>query len=273
MEITDKEFEIFQKIVMSLLGIHLSDAKRALVVSRLFSRLKQLNLNSFSEYLQYLSEAPDANKEITNFINRITTNETYFFREKYHFDFFKHQVLPKLSNNRKGEDIRIWSSACSSGEEPYSIAFIIYEFLHQKFNFNSRFKILASDVSTKVLQKAEQGIYSAEEIKKVPEQEQRKYFHQIEKDKFQIIQEIRSLVTFKNLNLMSERYPFRAQMDVIFCRNVMIYFAEESKHYVVNKFYQHLNDDGFLFIGHSESLMNYRDKFKVLDNTIYIKNR
>lgn len=270
MELTDKEFEVFQKVVMSILGIQLSDAKRPLVVSRLLSRLKHLQLKSFSEYIEYLCQSPMAQEELTNFINQITTNETYFFREQQHFDFLQQQVMPGFHKSKRGEIIRVWSSACSSGEEPYSIAFIFSDFIKQNASF--RVKILASDVSTKVLRKAEEGVYSKERISKIPMQNRLNYFTQIEEDKYQVKEEIRALITFKNLNLMDQHYPLKAPLDILFCRNVMIYFSEDSKTHVLNNFYRYLKDDGFLFMGHSESLINCREKFKVIQNTIFKKN-
>ncbi|MBF0314836.1 MAG: protein-glutamate O-methyltransferase [Oligoflexia bacterium] len=269
LDISDSEFALFQKLVLGLLGIKLTESKRALIVSRLYTRLKELKLENFTEYILYLKNNNNSKVELREFINRITTNETFFFREKGHFDFLAKTLIPEFIDKYKNRELRIWSSACSSGEEPYTIAMTVYPFIKAHPGFHV--KILATDISTKVLEKAKAGVYSQESLAKVPVNLHATFFEVHSPDKVQVRPELRSMITFKEFNLMSQRYPLKSPVDIIFCRNVMIYFSEEGKNFVLSKFSEHLQNQGYLFIGHSESLMSNQYHFELLQNTIYRK--
>ncbi|MBF0361209.1 MAG: chemotaxis protein CheR [Oligoflexia bacterium] len=281
-ELSEREFNIFRNIVQQLLGIRLSDSKKVLVSSRLFSRLRALNLNSFTEYINYLGGS-NGNSELINFVDKITTNETYFFREEKHFEYLKTIYFPSINQQKFSSDgIRIWSACCSSGEEPYSIALTALS--AYKSNNNLNIHILATDISTKVLTIAQNAIYPEISLNKFPHWVIKNFYEPISEkviSQFPFLQkgqsyihlnkEVSNMVKLKKLNLMSERYPLKSKLDIIFCRNAMIYFDDKAKDYVINKFYDHLKDDGLFFIGHSENLFNYSDKFKLITNTIYQK--
>ncbi|HPI93632.1 MAG TPA: protein-glutamate O-methyltransferase [Deltaproteobacteria bacterium] len=269
--ISDKEFQLFREIIYRETGIHMSDRKRNLVVARLSKRLRFLNLKNFSEYYQYLKESSDAGNEIINLINRVTTNKTDFFREKHHFEFLHDEVLPTLIEvARKGRErrLRIWSAGCSSGEEPYSIAMTVSDALREERGWD--IKILATDLDTEILSKAARGVYSSQQIAPVPVNYITKYLVRTVEG-YEASKEIKNMITFRKLNLMDRLFPMKRSFDVIFCRNVMIYFNEETKSDLVQKFHLHLKDMGLMFIGHSESLMSMKHLFKFLKHTVYQK--
>jgi chemotaxis protein methyltransferase CheR len=265
--ITDDEFLVFKKLVYGLVGINLTEGKKNLVVSRLSGRIRELSLGSFSNYIGYLEKCNDCKNEITKIINKITTNETSFFREMHHFEFLAKQALPKLMTIKKGKPLRVWSAACSSGEEPYSIAITAKEYLSDK----TVLKILATDANTEVLEMAQTGNYKLKDLKdKIPEKYLKKYFT-VKGDEIFIKETIKSLVTFRTLNFLEKTYPIGEPLDIIFCRNVMIYFDKDTKLYLLNKFYELMSASAYLFIGHSENLYSLTDKFKLIGNTIYQK--
>lgn len=273
MELSDQEFELFQKLTYGLLGIKLHESKRALIVSRLSARLRDLKLESFLEYLYFIKNDPRGDSELINFINRITTNETYFFREDKHFDYLTTTLLPKLVEHKKNEGVtklRIWSSACSTGEEPYTLAMVIHDYFKGKGGVD--LKILATDISTRVLSHAQNGIYLKKDVEeKVPKAFAGKYFTPVSSDEVRVTPELRNLVTFKRLNLLDDRYPIKSHLDVIFCRNVMIYFDDAMKRHVLSMFKNYLASHGHLFVGHSENLFSYADLFTSRHSTIYTK--
>ncbi|HLE10717.1 MAG: hypothetical protein A2504_02560 [Bdellovibrionales bacterium RIFOXYD12_FULL_39_22] len=272
-EITDREFKVFQDMTLKLLGIKLQEHKRTLVISRLSARLRDLKLESFSDYINYLEKSDNAGAELDKFINKITTNETYFFRETQHFDFLANKAFPSIEEKIKSgkkNSLRIWSSACSSGEEPYSIAISALEYFKGMRGVD--IKILASDINTDVLKKAQTGQYRREDIlKKVPKSLSDKYFQTPSEGIMQVKDEVRRLVTFKRINLLDSRYPLKNRLDIIFCRNVMIYFDESTKKHIMEMFHQNLEDSGFLVIGHSENLFAYTNLFAPMKNTVYSK--
>ncbi len=271
-ELSNAEFEQFRKIIYRNTGIYLSSKKKTLLISRLSKRLRALNLADFSQYYRYLQESPNSSDELVHMINRITTNKTEFFREKYHFDFLKENVFPLMIKNaeklRMPRRLRIWSAGCSTGEEPYSIAMIVSEAFRCVREWD--IKILATDVDTDVLKKAIKGVYSHNSIVGVPGKYLRRYFVRRD-DGYHLKESIKSMVVFRKLNLIREIYPMRGPFDIIFCRNVIIYFSRETKKALMQRLYQYLKDDGFIFMGHSESLMDMKDRFMYIKNTIYKK--
>lgn len=269
--ISEKEFKLFRDIIYHHTGIQITEKKTNLVVARLSKRLRALNLQSFSEYYDYLNTSLDASSELNNLINRITTNKTDFFREKHHFDFLSKEVFPACieSAKRGGERrIRIWSAGCSSGEEPYSLAMTIADSFRDERGWD--LKILATDLDTDVLMKAYKGVYSSQQITPVPIEYLSRYFFRTS-DGYEISHQIKSMVTFRKLNLMDNSFPMKKPFDMIFCRNVMIYFDDDTKHELARKYHSHLKSNGYMFVGHSESLMYMKHLFRFLKHTVYIK--
>jgi chemotaxis protein methyltransferase CheR len=266
--ITDKEFESFRSLIYSECGISLNDSKRALVVARLSKRLNQLELPTFQAYYDHVMADKDG-EEFTHMLDSVSTNKTDFFREPKHFEFLRDRILPERLSDRK---IRIWSSACSTGEEPYTIAMTLYDGVDAPDRWDC--KILASDLSTRVLKKAAAGIYEENTIRDLPDPVLRKHFLKgrgASAGKVRVKPQLSSMVTFRRINLMDERYPIKMPLDVIFCRNVMIYFDRPTQERLMAKFYRCLRPGGYLFIGHSESLQWVKHDFQYIAPTIYWK--
>ncbi len=256
---SDKEFKEFCKYIYDNVGINLTDKKYSLVHNRLRSRLVKYNFNSYGDYFNFVKEDKE-NDELTNLINAITTNVTTFFRDRNQFNTFSQLVLPYFE--QKHTNINIWSAGCSTGEEPYSIAIEIL-----KHTTNIKFKIHATDISTKVLDSASAGIYSKEQIKTVEEHYLRRFFIK-RNDKFEVLPKVKENVQFYKLNLVEDKFPPR--MDIVFCRNVVIYFDKDTRDKLYKKFYDSLNQDGFFFVGHSESLFTNK-LFKFFRPSVYKK--
>jgi chemotaxis protein methyltransferase CheR len=269
-EFSDKEFNYFQKLSDRLTGIHLADNKRELVYGRVTRRLRALKLSSFSEYIKVL-ESGDS-RELEQFTNMITTNLTSFFREMHHFEFLTKEVIPQLMRAKpRGSRIRIWSAGCSTGEEPYSIAMALKESVPGLSSWD--LKILATDLDSEVLAHGATGIYDNDRVNGMPSVYLDKYFDKgkgSNAGKVRIKQEIRDMITFRQLNLM-DNWPMKGPMDIIFCRNVVIYFDKQTQTKLFAKFERILADDGRLFVGHSEALYKVTDKFELLGKTVYKK--
>ncbi|HPN29325.1 MAG TPA: CheR family methyltransferase [bacterium] len=260
-ELSDSDFLYFRSFVYNYSGICISEEKKEMLKSRIQKRLKELNLKSYVEYKKIINTHKD---EITNFINAVSTNKTDFFREIKHFDFMEQSLKNKIDNMN---ECYIWSSACSSGEEPYSIAMILNEIRQTKKSIET--KILATDIDTNVLLKAHKGVYSREQIQDIPKHFLLKNFSK--EDDFYIIKdELKNIIRFKHLNLI-EPFPFNKKFDFIFCRNAMIYFDTKTQQALVDKFYEMIKPGGYLFIGHSESLTRLKIKFKYVQPAIYQK--
>ncbi|MCB9480841.1 MAG: protein-glutamate O-methyltransferase CheR [Desulfobacteraceae bacterium] len=268
-ELGEKDFNFIRNRVYEECGINLHEGKKELVRSRLSKRLRDLGLKSFKEYKLFLEQN---HEESINLLNAISTNLTSFFREKKHFDFLTEKGLEALlaSRQRDKRVLKCWSAGCSTGEEPYSLACAL-DMKRDFYNFD--FHIMATDISTDVLDKAKMGIYEMSRVAGVEISILKKYFQKgtgQRKGSVRVGREIRSKINFLRFNLM-EPYRFNFDFDVIFCRNVMIYFEKKIQSAVVNKFYNVLNPGGYLFVGHSESLMNIEHKFKYVEPTIYQK--
>ncbi|MFY9269847.1 MAG: protein-glutamate O-methyltransferase [Candidatus Manganitrophaceae bacterium] len=266
--ITDKEFKEFSGLVYEKSGITLSEQKRTLLISRLSKRLRQLNLESFRDYYEIVVAESDG-EELTRMLDLVSTNKTDFFREPKHFEFLRDQILPGLEQTKR---IRIWSSACSSGEEPYTIAMTLFDGVTSPSQWDC--KILASDLSTVVLAKAAAGVYQIERVENLPQETVRRHFLKGRgegADKVRVKPHLSEMVVFRRINLMDERYPIKTPLDVIFCRNVMIYFDRPTQEQLMAKFYRYLKPGGHLFIGHSESLQWVKHSFLYIAPTIYQK--
>ncbi|MGB3367658.1 MAG: protein-glutamate O-methyltransferase CheR [Acidaminobacteraceae bacterium] len=269
MNIKESEFQKISSYVKSNFGINLTKRKKTLVRSRLQNTLADLGYKTFDEYYNYVV-GDTSGEAILELINKISTNHTYFYREEKHFDFMQNTVLPLLYKREKAaKDIRIWSAGCSSGDEAYTLAIILEEFLKGKGSWNKQ--ILATDISQNALAKARNGIYKADQIDKLPEEWKQSYFEKQDEGKLAIKKNIKSEVIFRSFNLMN-KFPFKKKFHVIFCRNVMIYFDNETKIKLVNAFYESLEDGGYLFIGHSETIERGKTKFELVKPSIYRKD-
>ncbi len=249
-ELTLSEFEQIRKIVYDFCGINLHEGKQALVRGRLMKRLRSLQLNNFTEYLDYL-ENDDSGKEFSQFIDILTTNKTSFFRESSHFEFLEKEIIPKIGNR----PLKWWSAGCSSGEEPITMAMILKEGV--RITSKPPVRILATDLSNEVIQFAKMGVYPKEKLKDIPGILLKRYFkaHPGNKDHFIADETIKSLITYGRLNLLN-KWPMKGPFHIIMCRNVMIYFDKETQRRLVERFYHLLEPGGYLFIGHSESITN-----------------
>ncbi|TKB71146.1 MAG: methyltransferase domain-containing protein [Nitrospira sp.] len=266
--ITAEEFQQFRTLIYHESGISLSEQKKSLLASRLSKRLRDLDLTTFSEYYSTVME-DRTREEFTRLLDLISTNKTDFFREPKHFDFLRDRILPELDSVKR---IRIWSSACSTGEEPYTIAMTLYEGVRDPERWD--FKILASDLSTRVLAKASSGIYDNDRFRDVPPDVMKRHFLRGRGEQegvFKVKPHLASVIKFRRLNLMDDQFPIKNPLDLIFCRNVMIYFDRPTQETLVNKFHRYLKPGGYLFIGHSESLQWVTHPFKSIAPTIYQK--
>ncbi len=267
--ITNKEFNQLATYIKTNYGINLKEEKQALVTGRLYNVLVQNNFDNFTDYYNYII-SDNTGEAATILINKITTNHTYFMRETNHFYYFRDNVLPYLKDTVKNRDLRIWSAGCSSGEEPYTLAMLIDEFLgREKALWDS--KILATDISSKVLEMASKGIYNNERIMNLPSSWKLNYFKKYDEENFILTDRIKNEIVYRRFNLMEKAFPFKRKFHTIFCRNVMIYFDIETKRNLVSKFYNFMEPGGYLFIGHSESLNREETKFKYIMPAVYRK--
>jgi chemotaxis protein methyltransferase CheR len=266
---SDADFRSLAQYAYDQAGIALSDAKRNLVYSRLSRRLRALGMTAFREYREYLAATPS---ELESFINAISTNLTKFFREAHHFDHFRtHVAVPfvQAAHGKVGRRLRVWSAGCSTGEEPYSVAVVLRREIRDIDRHDV--KVLATDIDTEVLAKGARGEYPANSIDEVPKT-YREFFQPVggdrNSDQVVVGRDVRALITFRRLNLMDE-WPFTGNFDAIFCRNVMIYFDGPTKTALVERFTQKLKPGGWLYIGHSESLIGAHPGLRLIGRTTY----
>lgn len=261
--LTDQDFERIRQLIYERAGIALAPAKRDMVYSRLARRLRQTGIRTFSEYLQLLEQGMPA--ELEAFTNSLTTNLTSFFREEHHFPVLQAFLKTRLQKS----NVSIWCSASSTGEEAYSIAMSVAELCG---SIPNNVKILASDLDTHVLDKARQGLYTLERLDKVPEVLARKYFLRggsVPEGFAQVRPELKSMLVFRQINLLDSAWPMRGPFDAIFCRNVMIYFDKPTQYKILAKFVPLMAPDGLLFAGHSESFHHATDLFKSRGKTVF----
>jgi len=266
-ELTDAEFKRLRELVHARTGIALSEAKRELVYGRLARRLRKLKLTSFAEYCQ-LVESPQS-AELQELTNAITTNLTSFFRENHHFEQLSVEALPQIVAGRSAtRRMRLWSAGCSTGEEPYSLAVVLLEALARLPNWD--IKLLATDIDSKVVATATEGVYAADRFKGVAPERVRNWFPQIAgRPGFCAASgELKALITFKQLNLL-ESWPMKGPFDIIFCRNVVIYFDQSTQRELFDRMADLQEPGGWLFIGHSENLLNVTRRYKLVGRTVY----
>jgi chemotaxis protein methyltransferase CheR len=273
--LTEDEFSKFAKLIYDESGIYLKDTKITLLSNRLRKRLQALNISEFSLYYDHLNSLPPKEKaiEYERMLDVVSTNETYFFRNERHFDALSQVCLPEIAQGKNTKTLRIWSAACSTGEEPYTIAICVRENQHLFAGWDV--EILATDIAPSVLEFANIGEYSGRRIEKVPPELLKKYFIQKKEDPgvYSIKDEAKKLVKFYYHNFFKS--PFPKDIDIIFCRNVMIYFDKRHQIDLVAKFYQSILSHGYLFIGHSETLHSISEDFnyrKILEAPVYVPN-
>ena len=271
--ISEKMFRELVDLVYRESGIVLRD-KRELVEARLASLCRKKNFKGPEEVLERLKKDKTGDS-LVELLDQVSTNLTFFFRETAHFDFLKNVLLPEMvrrKSTRRQNRIRLWSAACSSGEEPYSMAITVREFLGDDKNWD--IKILATDISTKVLRKGMAGQYSREEVIKAPKTIVQRYFNRTGdrlNPKYEVKDELKQMVVFRRLNLLDKSYPFSGSFDLIVCRNVMIYFDVPTKQWLLEQFHHYLEDGGYLFTGHAESLSSFDHLFQRVQVAVYRK--
>jgi chemotaxis protein methyltransferase CheR len=264
----DADFRKIVRLVMDTAGIVLSDRKRPFVQGRLGRRLRVLGLPDFRQYCNLL-ETPAGDDERANLINAITTNHTAFFREPHHFTYLTKTILPTIATaagNSQSGRLRIWSAGCSTGEEPYTIAMTLFD--HQPSLAGWDVKILATDLDTNVVAHAAAGIYDAERMESVPSALRKRFVTELTDGRSQMNDDLHSMIAFSPLNLL-QKWPMKGPFDVIFCRNVVIYFDKPTQRNLFDRYAEILKPDGWLFIGHSESLLNVTDRFNLVGRTTY----
>lgn len=268
--ISDQEFDAIRKLVYSKFGINLTEQKKTLVVGRLQKVLRHRKFDTFQDYYQWLT-TDTTGVALDELANRITTNHTFFYRENAHFEFFSKTVLPEMAARHQGDkELRIWCAGCSSGEEPYTLMMLMMEHFGPEFaKWNPT--LLATDISATALKTAMAGSYETDRVAQLPPNLRSKYFRRSTKGEVLVTDQVRQRIFFRRHNLMDPTFPFKKQFDAIFCRNVMIYFDRETRNNLVAKYYKHTVQDGYLFIGHSETLGRDETQFKYLMPAVYQK--
>lgn len=268
-------FDRFSEFIQNELGIKMGRNKQVMLQARLVKRLRKLGIATYEEYYDYLFSADGHQKELPFFLHQVTTNKTDFFREPAHFTYLTGHALPALINDNTYNSIRplrVWSSACATGEEPYTLAMVLSDFSESKAAME--FSILATDISPTVLQQAAEGIFEESKIEPVPLSMRKKYLLR-SKDKtrkqVRVVPELRSKIRFQWLNLKSQPYHINSKMDIIFCRNVLIYFSQSTQEAVLSHMCTHLVSGGYIFMGHSETLSGFDLPLRQVTTTVYRK--
>lgn len=273
--LSPRDFQQLSSLIYTELGIKMPDSKNTMLTGRLGKRLRALGIDSFSKYCEFLFSPKGLEEEMVHLINAVTTNKTDFFREPTHFEYLTSTALGALQQTKRfnsHKPLRIWSAGCSTGEEPYTLAMVLSDVQERTPGF--RFQILATDISTRVLQVAKRAVYPMERIQPVSNLHRKKYLlksREARNPEIRIAPEVRRLIRFGRLNFMDEDFGLPEMVDIIFCRNVIIYFDNETQEKLMRKFSRHLHPGGFLFLGHSESLHGYDTPFVQVAPTIYRK--
>ncbi len=265
--INDQEFNEMVRYIKTQYGINL-EKKRVLIEGRLATVLQEKNCKTYTEYINLLKR-DRTGSEVTTMLNKITTNHTFFMREPKHFDFLAKTVLPEYEKSRTIKRFHVWSAGCSVGAEAYTTLMTLYDYFGiKKSSWDTH--ITATDISESVLAKGREGIYDGDMIKDISPKWRTQYFKAVGDNKYQVIDKLRREVTFKTLNLMQD-FKFASKFQLIFCRNVMIYFDQETRKQLINRFYDALEPGGYLFIGHSETVAREATKFQYVMPAIYKK--
>jgi len=272
MAITHEEFAKLRNLIHQRFGINLTEQKRSLLVGRLQKLMRQLNIETFSDYYDYLNK-DKTEGALGELVDLISTNHTYFNREKDHFDFFSQTALPMVIEKLRREnrkDLRIWCAGCSTGEEPYTLLMLMMEYLGSEYSSWDA-GILATDISDRALTIARRGVYSTDRVMQLPDPLRKKYFAPAGPGEMQVIDRIKKEATFRRFNLMNTSFPFRKPFQMIFCRNVMIYFDQPTREALVARYHQATEPGGYLFIGHSETLGRNQTLYRYLKPALYQK--
>ncbi len=268
--ITTSEFWALRDLVYQRFGINLTEQKQSLVTSRLQALLSTQGFSSFADYYRFLLE-DRTNQGLDELINRISTNFSYFYRESTHFDFFVKIALPQLLKDQRskgGNDIRIWTAGCSTGEEPYMLIMLMMEALGLEYTQWSA-GLLATDISERVLTIASQGVYPEDRVSRVPANLRQKYFRPAGAGLVAVHERVKSEITLRRFNLMNTEFPFKKPFHMIFCRNVMIYFDKPTRDALIRRFHQITEPGGYLFIGHSETISRDQNMYKYVMPACY----
>ena len=273
-ELTDKQFLKIADFIQNNVGIKMPEQKKLMVQSRLQSRLKALGMESFDDYIAYaFSTGSHSDEEIALMIDVITTNLTSFFREKQHFDSMMTTILPEFAKNGFSK-IDIWSAACSSGQEPYTLSIVMSEYFRTHPGAFSDCSILATDISSRMLEKAENAVYTMDDVEDLPFDMKKRYFLKSKDEAAQQVRvkpEIRKKVRFERLNFMDSSYPIETDKHIIFCRNALIYFDKPTQEAVIRKLIEHLIPGGYLFLGHSETIFGMNLPLRNVGPTMFRK--
>ncbi len=269
-ELRDEDFLFISNLIRTRFGINLTEHKRSLITGRLQGLLREMDLPDFQSYRLHL-ETSTCDKTLDELVNRISTNHTSFFREPEHFAFLRQTILPSLKTAREhtgGRDLRFWCAAASTGEEPYSIIITMLEYFGAEY---ARWDagLLATDISARALETARAGIYPDERLRDIPEKLRKAYFTRISSGEWQVTERVRGEATLRRFNLMNESFPFRRPFDLIFCRNVMIYFDQPTRQALVQRFARFLEPGGYLLIGHSETIGRSNPDFTYVQPAVY----
>ncbi len=271
-EMSDAEFNKLSKFIFEVYGIKMPIVKKVMLQSRLQKRLRELQITSYKDYIDYVFSQQGEN-EVIHMMDVVSTNKTDFFRESTHFDFLSREIIKKEHVPKNTRNIlKIWSAGCSSGEEPYTLAMVLADFGDENPMFD--FQILATDISTRMLETAAKAIYSEEKVEIVPMALKKKFLLR-SKDRalktIRIVPALRSKISFKRLNLIDPVYDVHDTFDIVFCRNVLIYFDRPTQEKVINKLCSHLKPGGYFFLGHSESVTGMQVPLKQIKPTIFTK--
>lgn len=273
-DLTREDYELFRRLVYAKSGINLGEGKMQLVRARLGKKIREGNFKSFRNYYRHVESDPSG-ESLCELLDAISTNTTHLFREIRHFNLLRTIVTEWVEDRAwrsRNSTLRIWSAACSSGEEPHSIAMVVHDVLSRHHGID--FKLLATDLSTRMLSRARIGLYDIHRVGTVPAELRNKYFHKVVEDgqsMLQIIPELRKHITFSHFNLMTPTFPFKQGFHVVFCRNVMIYFDRPTQEGLIGRIATHMLPGGYLMIGHSESLNGIKHPLAYVEPTVYRK--
>ena len=270
LKMDDESFGRLSSYITEVYGIKLPDSKRSMLESRLNKKVKSLGLASYKEFLDLVFSEEGKKTALLEVVDLITTNKTDFFREPAHFRYLTQEFLPRYQQDGRRNNLKIWSAGCSTGEEPYTITMVMEEYKIK--NPETGYTVLASDISLRVIQTAYQGIYDLDKILPVPVELKRKYLLRSKTNptEVRVKPQFRKKILYKRINLMDQHYGLvKGDFDIIFCRNVLIYFNKSKQEEVIRKFCEHLRPGGLLFLGHSESIMGMRFPLKQIRPTVY----
>jgi len=269
-----RDFGRLSRFIYDTCGIKMPEVKKTMLEARLQKRLRSLGMRSFTDYCDYLFAPEGLDRELVQMLDMVTTNKTDFFREPDHFSYLTQTVLPDRLKRHQGGTVSIWSAGCSSGEEPYTLAMVLSEYALRTPGFD--FRILATDISTRVLEKAKNAVYAETQVEPVPFELKKKYLLR-SKDRssgmVRIVPELREKVRFRRLNFMDEDFGMREQLDIIFCRNVIIYFDRPTQERLLQRFHRQMKPGAFIFMGHSETLSGLDVPLVSVYPTVYRKVR